>query len=1161
MSQLATHPLDRALAAIAATSPDAARAVADAPPRLDAVAVPTPDGVPALVLGEGPSARALCSRRKPLAEAATFVDAIDLSSRGVYVIAGFGMGYHVRELLRRVSAAGASGGVVLVYEPDVALLRAALEHQPETDWLGSKHLRIITDPDDAAALSHALHQCEGFVAINASGKVDLTHRVEPILHLPSRAHIDPTLERFTRTLNGVVEALMMTVITTLNVARTTIRNLAQNVDIYAAGPGIAGLAGALKGRPALVVSAGPSLRRNIDLLTRPGVRDRVCIVAVQTVLKTLLAKGIRPHFVTALDYSEINRRFYEGLTPADVEGITLIVEPKVNASVTMAWTAVGGRILCVGDQTLDLLLGPALTRPNVALRPGATVAHLAHTFARHLGCDPVGLVGQDLGFTDGQYYAAGASIHSTWAGELNEFKSLELLEFQRIARMGSHLRSAEDHLGRPIRTDVQMLSYLRQFEQEFREHALKGEHTFDCTEGGVRKQHAEPLPLAEFLQRFASTSTGETIDTALAGAVSESPRIASPESAALRARVRERVSVVRTQAGRVGDLSRKTAALLSEIAEHHADQQRVNRVIGQIEKYSAEIDTLKPGFALVNLLGQSAIFHRVRSDRAISFKNDRDEFAVQRRRVERDLENVRTLASAADQLAGILDDTLTMLDSGGINRVTRDLRKSIESPAAPTCARAVTTRTYVAVIPVDLHTSGLGWNRPLGTHFAGEPSILAMTIRRVLSAKRVGYVALVTDHAERIPALLGPALSTDPRVRILPRTSAANGRRAKAVAAGRLWARACWRGGLGDLTCYDEVFDPAAALTALEPTATHPTGCDAVLLLGPDWCAIDPALCDRIIERHENDPTNHRAAFSQALPGLAPMLVTAVVCRDLAPSVAQGAYFGSIGAMLGYLPQAPAQDLIGQSICAGLDGPARDAGVRPIADTPAMTAALAAILGENPSISGHAIAERLASLALPPTELHLVVDNTSADIDPALAVLADFIKQYPHAVVTIRGKQPAIDPLDHPGFSRLLTAARAAHGVHVRTSLRGASMSALALLLASADVISVEIDPALGSGAFDRLAALRAERIPEGILGVPWLIPRLTRSDTTMPAIEPFVNTAVLHHGWAVIDPLAAPRKGERIEPLPIPNTARERFARERRVLSLGTPVVSNWMP
>src|SRR5690606_27993706 len=139
-----------------------------------------------------------------------------------------------------------------------------------------------------------------------------------------------------------------------------------------------------------------------------------------------------------------------------------------------------------------------------AIRSGATVAHLAHYLARHLGCDPVALIGQDLGFTDGQYYAAGAAIHEVWACELNEFVSLELLEWHRIVRSRGILHRVQDVLGRPIYTDEQMATYLAQFERDFLADTSAGLRVIDATEGGVRKAHTTLMTLAAFLREFAT---------------------------------------------------------------------------------------------------------------------------------------------------------------------------------------------------------------------------------------------------------------------------------------------------------------------------------------------------------------------------------------------------------------------------------------------------------------------------------------------------------------------------------------------------------------------------------------------------------------------------------------------------------------------------------
>src|SRR5690606_8953829 len=138
------------------------------------------------------------------------------------------------------------------------------------------------------------------------------------------------------------------------------------------------------GRTAILVAAGPSLSRNVDRLRDPSVRERAVIVAVQTALKPLLSRGVRPHFVTTLDYHEISAQFYEGLSAEDVDGITLVCDPKVNRAVVEAWP---GRVRCIANDFLDRVLGN-LARPMGHLRAGATVAHLSFYLAQHLGCDP-----------------------------------------------------------------------------------------------------------------------------------------------------------------------------------------------------------------------------------------------------------------------------------------------------------------------------------------------------------------------------------------------------------------------------------------------------------------------------------------------------------------------------------------------------------------------------------------------------------------------------------------------------------------------------------------------------------------------------------------------------------------------------------------------------
>ena len=1137
MTQLATSHLDANLHTLAAASPDAVARIRAATPRPDLVFADTPDGVPTARICTDTGERQLASRHRPLDEATKLVEQVDVKDAAVFVVAGFGMGYHVAALARKLGKTG----IIMVYEPDAELLRAVLERVDHTPWLKDGNVCILTDAEDGAAMGEALRGVEGLVGLG----------VTLVQHPPSTPRLGESTRRFHERFTGVVEAVKMTVITTLVQVRVTMRNLMQNADAYVTNPGIAELKGACAGKPAIVVSAGPSLQRNLTLLDDPAVRDRCVIVAVQTVLRTLLARGIKPHFVTALDYSEINRRFYEGLTAAEVEGITLVVEPKVNPSVLMAWP---GRLRCTSDGMLDLMLGEKLAGDHGQIPQGATVAHLAYYMARHLGCDPVALIGQDLGFTDGQYYSGGASIHGVWAGELNEFKSLELFEWQRIVRMAGHLRRVRDVRGREMFTDSQMHSYLAQFETDFRNDATRGLTTIDATEGGVRKQHAEPMTLRCFLDEHACTPTGAIIDSLLMRAGEKRAPLSGRQKEDALRNLRRRAVEVRSQVRRVAEISARTAIALVEMCEYHADLRRVDALISKVHASAAEVQSITPGFALTQIRGQATLFNRVRADRMIELDRHIDATQRQTQQITRDLENVRGLRRSATEVGEMLDACVATLD--GAPRITRDMplnedelarnaRELIDGEVAtPT---VVATVAVSAIIQVDLHTGSLGNHRSLAGPFASHRSVLAATVDRLLACAELRDVVLACDDVPATTALLDPRQIEGGRVRVVKTSQPPDARRRHAIAMGRLWSRHCWRGGLADLTVFDEVFDPRATLALLQQHAA-----DAALLVGPDWCALDPVMCDDIISRHRENPAGNRLTFSQAVPGLC----GCVVSRDLVADLNKGRdsqrmAIASIGGLLGYVPIAPLHDLIAQPICLAHAGPVRDCGLRLIAETQSsrdqLEAAIVRLGSKSMSADSITIAalDVLALHAQPADEL--VFTRTNVDVTKALRNCAA------NAAVTLGDGQ--WDPLVTSGWMETIAAARAAGaaGIHMRTRLVDASDATLRHLVSGAvDVLSIDcLDESNGLApirpTLERLLALRRETLGDDGMGIPWIVPRLLRCDGSYELVEEFINEWVSRCGWATLDPLPHARPGERIGPLPIPASAAERFSRTRR--------------
>ncbi|MBX3378546.1 MAG: DUF115 domain-containing protein [Phycisphaeraceae bacterium] len=1141
--------LDNNLRAMPAQAVRTIRKIASAIPRTDIVFVTTQEGAISGILTEGTSSRQLASVRRPREEASALTAEIDPVASGAVAVLGFGMGYHVEVLARRYKKMG----VLLAFEPDIGLLRAVLEHVDHSEWLALRNCVIVTDPDDQGEITASITGAEGIFMLG-------TRFLD---HPASKPRLGDLAERFSATLSGALRATRTSIVTTLVQVDKTVRNLLGNIEDYANAPGIAELAGAAQDKPALIVSAGPSLRRNVDLLRDPAVRSRFIVIAVQTVLKTLLAKGIRPDFVTALDHDAISKRFYEGLTSEQVEGVTLVVEPKASPAI---FDAFPGCIRCPAERVLDNILAEGadeatkqlLTRSRGELKPGATVAHLAYYLARHLGCDPVIFIGQDLGFTDGQYYAAGAAIHQVWSGELNEFSTLEMLEWQRIVRHRSILHKLKDHLGRDCYSDEQMTTYLVQFERDFGEDVARGLRVIDATEGGVAKRHATPLSLQQAIERYASS---EPVRLPAAQVELASPR----RRDALYRRLRQ----VRADVWRVAEISRSTANAVREVIEHQKDQARVNRLISRIESHAKEVQAIIPAYPLVQHLNQTGILNRFKADRAIELDGELAPLERQRRQAERDLKNVTWLADAADELGGMFDGAINAIKSGRrTDQATPDSKLVDAAVAAVASIGADATRGNVrAIIPVDPHISSLGHTRELSGPITGGLNALQMTISRLSRSKRLRGVTLLTSDPNATRALLGDAagLFGELDIQIVPLAPGAGESRQRAIAAGRAWSRANWRGGIANLTIFDEVFAPSAVRAALEAD----TNADGVLLLGADWCFIDPAHIDALIERFASPTEPQRIVFSPAAPGLGSCILERALALEFANQLRANGPLGSIGTILGYLPVAPQVDQIAKRACVTVEPAVRDAHLRLIADRPDRVSLLSSIarrLGDRwlaASAEEIAAAARdIASHSAPlPDAVHIQLTAQRAgspisqplDLELLRTRLAPLRLAERALAVTFDGGEPLL----HPRFEQAVELVRnlGAIAVHVRTELL-AETDIDRLLRVRPDVVSIDLH-ADKPETYNRIRGIDAlPRVRERIVGLiearrtldeglvdQWIVPRITRRDEVYSEIESFYDRWIMAAGAAVIDPLPHALPGQRIEPLPLPEQAASRIA------------------
>lgn len=1118
------------LAVIAERQPKLAERIMRAEPRHDLVFASTEQGA----LTAEMDGVTLASRRRPLDEASRLAEGFDIQKAGGLLILGFGLGHHVSAAAQRLRRMG----LVVVFEPDLGLLRAVLERMDHSAWMRAFPFLIFTDASDSAAISQATQGYEAPLSVG----------VEILDHPPSRKRLGDSGVRFVEAFTTVVAAMRTHVITTMMQTDITVRNVMMNADVYVTSPGINELAGIAMGRAAVVVSAGPSLKRTIDELARPGVRDRCVIIAVQTVLKQLLERGIKPHFVTALDYHEISKRFYEGLSTEDVKGVTLVAEPRVNPAVIEAWP--GDLRLC-GEQWLDETLSLDLAGVHTRLKPGATVAHLAYYLARHLGCDPVILTGQDLAFTDGQYYSSGAAIHKVWANELNAFNTLEMMEWQRIVRMRGHLNRVTDHLGRGVYTDDQMATYLAQFERDFAVDVGAGQAVIDATEGGVRKAHTQAMNMREALDRFVFERSPRL------SAIPPAPRKRDKER--LR-KLSEELRAVRSGVRRVARLSRETSDLLRKTERHHGDEQKVNRIIKEIYALRDEVQVIQPGYMLVHKINQTGAFKRYKADRVMALADGLSALEKQRKQIERDITNVRWLADAADTLDELLEAAAAGAE-GSAPKITRDPAPQLDDESSDVRVTREAIRT-AAIIPVDLDHAALGVGATPGTEFRGAPAI-KWTLERLSRCATLDRVLLASDQPERVRAIVGNSVNGK-TIEVVGNIDGAIAQRRRGIAGARLWSTTCWRGGLSYATCFDEVFDaPLVSRLLINENL------GAALVVGADWCMVDPALCDALIARHAENPQGNPITFTQAPPGLTGCVIGRAFADELNKGWEQNLTLAGIGGVLGYIPTLARHDPIAKSLCVLVEPGVRDVMARFIPDLHSSRALLEQMIQSFGDRWIDADATTLATAmrqamesgeSIQPREITLELARNASAVDIERVLTPMVAKAHGDLVVTLVGEQ---DVLERPDWRACVDAVRRAGvaALHVRTTLRVGQDVLDAVLESPIDVLSVDMFAfardtyvqLTGIDAQDQIVAnvrqLLERRKFAGGWPTQWIVPRITRRDAVYGEIEAFFDVWTMLAGCCVIDPLPTAVIGERIEPITMPASVEAHGARTRRAI------------
>lgn len=247
-----------------------------------------------------------------------------------------------------------------------------------------------------------------------------------------------------------------------------LENLWNNLSYLDGSRSIDSTRGLFQGVPGIIIAAGPSLQKNIQMLNE--LKSKALLISCGSALGPLRRRWIDPHFEVVVDP---NPAMYEALKPCLDSTACFLM--SIMAQHRISACPVQRMYFLVNYYKKALEDIRQFTGIRTILPAMASVATTALFFALHAGCDPIVFVGQDLCYADDRTHIDGNALPED-ACILNALNG-------RSVRTSPAMKEAFDFYSSFIPT-------------------IKDRTIINATEGGAGIPGAVSLTLAETAARY-----------------------------------------------------------------------------------------------------------------------------------------------------------------------------------------------------------------------------------------------------------------------------------------------------------------------------------------------------------------------------------------------------------------------------------------------------------------------------------------------------------------------------------------------------------------------------------------------------------------------------------------------------------------------------------
>ena len=314
----------------------------------------------------------------PLGEANEVFARSNNTPVSIHLIYGLGLGY-----LFQIASINSQGDVIL-YEPDLNILWFAFTLVDFTKDLSKSNVYITSKIEEVLEIIY---------------KKSGSKNSPVLLTLPSQRNLNPKgFDELVKKLQDIIGSFTLDRKYIKYKVYPALKMLLQNIPSLLKEEPLARSKNCYEGKTAVVVSAGPTLDRDIEILK--AYRDRYILFTVGTAVKTLYANGIKPDFICIIEtYNSV--RQLEGL---DLKDVNFITEPFSNPELRkFDFKKIYSHISA--NSPINQLWAEISGENIEEYWSKGTVSYTALNCARLLGCTKIVLVGQDLAYVEGQCYS------------------------------------------------------------------------------------------------------------------------------------------------------------------------------------------------------------------------------------------------------------------------------------------------------------------------------------------------------------------------------------------------------------------------------------------------------------------------------------------------------------------------------------------------------------------------------------------------------------------------------------------------------------------------------------------------------------------------------------------------------------------------------------